>query len=50
VPVVGIPFWSDQRTNVAQLEARGMGILLQYDNITKESVLEALKTVLDQPR
>jgi glucuronosyltransferase len=50
VPVVGIPFYGDQRTNMANLEARGMGIKLDYSNITKESVLEALRTVLDQPR
>jgi UDP:flavonoid glycosyltransferase YjiC (YdhE family) len=50
VPVVGIPFYGDQRNNLANLEARGMGIVLQYNNITKQSVLEALHTVLDQPR
>jgi glucuronosyltransferase len=50
VPVVGIPFHGDQRTNVANLEARGMGIQLQYNNITKQSVLDALRTVLHQPR
>lgn len=50
VPVVGIPFYGDQRTNLANLEARGMGIQLQYNNITKQSVLDALHTVLYQPR
>lgn len=49
VPVVGIPFYGDQRNNLANLEARGMGITLQYNNITKQSVLKALRTVLDQP-
>lgn len=50
VPVVGIPFYGDQRNNLANLETRGMGIMLQYNNITKQSVLEALHTVLDQSR
>jgi glucuronosyltransferase len=50
VPVVGIPFYGDQKTNLANIQARGMGIQLQYHNITKESVLEALHTVLEQPR
>ncbi|XP_023705438.1 UDP-glucuronosyltransferase 2C1 isoform X2 [Cryptotermes secundus] len=49
VPVVGIPFFGDQRNNLANLAARGMGIILEYSNITKQSVLEALHTVLDQP-
>jgi glucuronosyltransferase len=50
VPVVGIPFYGDQRSNLANLEARGIGIQLQYNNITKQSVLDALHTVLHQPR
>lgn len=50
VPVVGIPFYGDQRTNLANLGARGMAIQLQYNNITKQSVLDALHTVLYQPR
>ena len=50
VPVVGIPFYGDQRINLANLEARGMGIQLQYNNVTKQSVLDALRTVLQQPR
>jgi len=45
VPVVGIPIYGDQRINLANLEARGMGIQLQYNNITKQSVLDALRTV-----
>ena len=50
VPVVGIPFYGDQRINIASLQARGMGIHLEYTNITKQSVLDTLHTVLHQPR
>lgn len=50
VPVVGISFNGDQIINLAHLEARGMGIQLHYNNITKQSVLDALITVLHQPR
>lgn len=50
VPMVGIPFYGDQRNNLANLKAKGLAITLDYNNITKQSVLEALHTVLDQPR
>lgn len=50
VPVVGIPLYGDQKTNIAQLKANGMGTWLLYENITKQSVLEALRTVLDNSR
>jgi UDP:flavonoid glycosyltransferase YjiC (YdhE family) len=48
--MVGIPFYGDQRNNLANLKAKGLAITLDYNNITKQSVLEALHTVLDQPR
>ncbi|PSN55494.1 UDP-glucuronosyltransferase 2A3 [Blattella germanica] len=47
VPVIGIPFFGDQKTNLANMKQRGMAVQLDYHNITKESVLEALRTVLD---
>ncbi|PSN55490.1 hypothetical protein C0J52_02575 [Blattella germanica] len=44
VPMVGIPMYGDQSTNIRMVEAAGMGIRLNYADITKESVLKALKT------
>ncbi|KAJ4428693.1 hypothetical protein ANN_25686 [Periplaneta americana] len=49
VPIVGIPFFGDQRTNLANLMAKGMAVKLEYNEITKEKVLDVLRTVLDQP-
>ncbi|KAJ4448256.1 hypothetical protein ANN_10270 [Periplaneta americana] len=49
VPMVGIPMYGDQKVNMKMVEAAGMGVLLQYSDITKDNVLEALKTVLDNP-
>ena len=50
VPMVGIPMYGDQSTNMKMVEAAGMGIILQYRDITKDNVLKALRTVLDTPR
>ncbi|XP_069681756.1 UDP-glycosyltransferase UGT5-like isoform X1 [Periplaneta americana] len=49
VPIVGIPFFADQRTNLANLVAKGMAVKLDYEEITKQNVLNALRTVLEQP-
>ncbi|XP_063244329.1 UDP-glycosyltransferase UGT5-like [Bacillus rossius redtenbacheri] len=49
VPVVGIPLYGDQPNNARSLEARGMAVLLPYPGITKDSVLRALRTVLEDP-
>lgn len=49
VPVVGIPFFGDQRTNLANLMAKGMAVKLEYHDITKQNVLNALRAVLEQP-
>ncbi|KAJ9582124.1 hypothetical protein L9F63_003538, partial [Diploptera punctata] len=46
VPVVGIPFVGDQRTNVANLKERGMAVQLDFSSINKKNVLGALHEVL----
>jgi Glycosyl transferases, related to UDP-glucuronosyltransferase len=50
VPMVGIPMFGDQHTNMKMVEAAGMGIILRYEDITKDNVLKALRTVLDNSR
>jgi hypothetical protein len=50
VPMIGIPMFGDQFTNMKMVEAAGMGITLQYADITKDNILKALRTVLDNPR
>jgi glucuronosyltransferase len=50
VPVVGIPIFADQRSNVARIVSFAIGIRLDYKNITTESVMWALKEVLNNPR
>lgn len=46
VPVVATPMYGDQFLNSAALVSRGMGAVLTYEKITKETVLAALKFAL----
>lgn len=50
VPMIGIPMYGDQGTNMKMVESAGMAVILQYNDITKETVLKAIRTVLDNPR
>jgi UDP:flavonoid glycosyltransferase YjiC (YdhE family) len=50
VPIVGIPIYGDQRYNLARIVSFGIGIQLDYENITSESVMWALNEVLNNQR
>ncbi|XP_068085860.1 UDP-glycosyltransferase UGT5 [Anabrus simplex] len=49
VPIVGIPFFADQQTNIHKAVMHGVGLKLAYKHITRETVLKAIRTVLDNP-
>ena len=50
VPMVGIPIFGDQSINIKAITDKKMGISLNYEEISKDSVLKAITTVLDEPR
>nr|CAD7433258.1 unnamed protein product [Timema monikensis] len=50
VPVVGLPMYGDQFNNARSLEQAGMAVILRYGDVTKSTVLQALRAVLDHPR
>ncbi|CAG9768049.1 unnamed protein product [Ceutorhynchus assimilis] len=50
VPILGIPYFADQFLNINQAEAAGFAKMLDFDNISKETVLEAAKELLDNPK
>jgi UDP:flavonoid glycosyltransferase YjiC (YdhE family) len=50
VPIVGIPFILDQKVNARKFVKRGLGVLLYYDTLTKESVLTAVREILNNDR
>lgn len=47
VPTVTTPMYGDQFLNAAALVQRGMGVLLNYEDIGENSVMRALKRALD---
>ncbi|XP_046745423.1 UDP-glucosyltransferase 2-like [Diprion similis] len=49
VPMIGIPFFSDQKFNVMGYAHRGFAVYLDYLKISKESFSEALAEVLTNP-
>ncbi|XP_046658306.1 UDP-glycosyltransferase UGT5-like isoform X2 [Homalodisca vitripennis] len=50
IPMVLIPMFGDQPNNVAHLAASGAAVKLSYNDITKETVLKALRAVLYDSR
>ncbi|KAJ9574473.1 hypothetical protein L9F63_008361, partial [Diploptera punctata] len=50
VPMVVIPLFGDQFLNAKSYEEEGVGVQLDYHTITKESVLNAITTVLNDQK
>lgn len=46
VPIVGIPFYLDQPINVHKAVTHGAGVKLLFSQINKETVLQAIRTVI----
>ena len=46
-PVVTIPLFADQRANAALLHYRRVGVDLDLNSVTKEKVLAALNTIVN---
>lgn len=49
-PMVGLPLFSDQYSNIRSLVLRGTAVQLDVRRLTKESVSQALRQVLQDPR
>lgn len=47
VPTVSTPMYGDQFLNAAAMVRRGFGSIVNYDDITKENVYNALRKALD---
>ncbi|XP_075151213.1 UDP-glycosyltransferase UGT5-like [Haematobia irritans] len=49
VPVVATPMYGDQFLNAAAMKQRGMGVILNYEDIDENSVIRSIKKVLERP-
>jgi len=50
VPVVGIPIFTYQKKNVARAVMGGYGLLIDFKNITTESLTSAIQEVIGTPK
>jgi len=46
VPVIGMPFYGDQKPNVELLVHKGVGVRLDIATLFTESVLDAFEKIL----
>ncbi|XP_069697456.1 UDP-glycosyltransferase UGT5-like [Periplaneta americana] len=49
IPVIGIPIYADQKLNILRVAAAGYGVLLEFNNITEESLSTTIREVI-KPR
>ncbi|XP_063972365.1 UDP-glucosyltransferase 2-like [Diachasmimorpha longicaudata] len=49
VPMIGIPLFGDQHTNMRNYEKRGIAVVLDLKTLNKDSLTAAITTVLEDP-
>ncbi|NXX75287.1 CGT galactosyltransferase, partial [Urocolius indicus] len=49
VPVVGFPFYGDQFDIMTRVQAKGMGILMDWSRVKEEDLYQAVITVISDP-
>lgn len=50
VPVVGIPLFGDHYDTMTRVQAKGMGLLLEWTTLTEAELHTALVRVITEPR
>ena len=50
VPMIGIPFFADQRFNIQNYVEKGFALDLHVDDITEENVRNRINRILNNPR
>jgi UDP:flavonoid glycosyltransferase YjiC (YdhE family) len=49
VPLIGIPVFGDQELNMRKAQDDGYGVMISLHNVSKTSILWAVKKVLNDP-
>lgn len=50
VPILGIPFFGDQKYNAKKIVTEELGVQLSLQDLTKETLSAAINAVLNDPR
>lgn len=50
VPILGIPFFSDQKSNIKRAVHRGYALSVSYREINEENFEKALAELLNNPK
>lgn len=50
LPLIGIPIFGDQDLNMQKVASLGIGIKLDFNKLTREDLLNALKTIQQNSR
>ncbi|XP_047108291.1 UDP-glycosyltransferase UGT5-like [Schistocerca piceifrons] len=50
VPFLAIPFFSDQAHNAAKIAQAQLGVRLDFEDVTKETLLRSSRSVLEDPK
>lgn len=50
VPMIMVPLFGDQPSNVKRMERHGVGVILNLPDLTSQKLLEALETVINDTR
>ena len=49
VPMVGIPLFADQPDNMVHMKAKGAAVIMDYNTMQTQDLVEGLKTVINDP-
>lgn len=49
VPMLGIPIFADQHFNIQNSIDKKLAVKVKYEDITKDTILEAARTLLGDP-
>ena len=50
VPVVAVPLFGDQYDNAQRIVSRGMGVKVDISTLTSDKLVDAIRTVIHDPR
>lgn len=50
LPIIGIPFFGDQYTNMRLAERNGIGKMVDHVDINEKSLLSAINEILSDPK